>query len=200
MLSPVKLLSFTTPHFLKGGYFCAQAAPAQCADKRSTASPPMHSGGSGPWGDRRQRTRHPPELLAWDTRPRGSHREALPHQRATPLPGSGSPPVPTPPGFGVCLHGSSGPHQPFKLQLLRLHQTSPNTAPTIPDLISSSTCQIRFNASPSCLLTLPSRQDLPPLLGAPVHWEQNSSPGGSCKLCRTSEILQYSSQRQNSMF
>lgn len=71
--------------------------------------------------------------------------------------------------------------------------------PTIPDLISSSTCHIRFNASPLCLLTLPSLQDLPPLPGSAAHPEQNSSPGGSCKLCCASEILQYSSQK-NSMF
>lgn len=189
-LSPVKVLSFPTPRFLNGGCSRARAVPTPRADKRSAATAPMHAGGSGPCGiadgaraiHRRSWPQH--------TRPRGSRRSALPHQRATAA-------LPTPPGFGARLRGSSGSRQPFKLQL---HQTFPNAAPAVPDLISSSTSQIRFNASPSRLLTLPSRQDLPPLPGPPVHPEQNSSPGGSCKLCCTSEIPQYSFQTQNSAF
>lgn len=83
--------------FSGSGYFCAEAAPR--ADKRSAAAPPMALGGSSPWGGHQWSTGHPPELLAQDPRPWGSRHQTLPHQRAAPPPGSGSPHIPTPPGF-----------------------------------------------------------------------------------------------------
>lgn len=140
----------------------------------STAPPPMCSRGRSP-GNHRWRMSHPQR--SWP----GIHLPTALSIQPFPITGLPFPP----PGLGLVSmaaldHRSYSNSSDF--QTLPNTGQTPHTALAILDLISSSTCQIRFNANLSYLLTLPSCQDLFALPSAPLHLEQNSSPGGSCKL------------------